>query len=236
MSVTDRLMKWVTVIPGWEDWSAINWANAFYKKYYCRWGVPQRILTDRGKVFLSEFWTALFKILRTNLLVTTAYHPQTDGQSERTNQIIEIALRHLVAISTSNWVDFVEEVEFNINNNTNLSTGMSPMQFLTGFNAPGILDSAIPGQVTDRRAIEWSDERAELRQQARDSLIFAQNKMAIYFDRKHKPITFKAGDKVYIKLAHGIQPGYRIADSSGKLHQLRVGPFEVMEPIGRLAY
>src|SRR5271169_1265237 len=60
--------------------------------------------------------------------------------------------------------------------------------------------------------------------------------MAIYFDRKHKPMTFKAGDKVYIKLAHGIQPGYRITDSSGKLHQLRVGPFEVMEPIGRLAY
>ena len=236
MSITDRLTKWVTVILGREDWSALNWANAFYKKYYCRWGVPQRILTDRGKVFLSDFWTSLFKILRTNLLVTTSYHLQTDGQSERTNQIIEIALRHVVAITKTDWTEFIEEVEFNINNNVNLSTGLSPMQFLTGLNTPNILHTAIPGQVCDRRAIEWTDERSTLRQQARDSLLFAQTKMSIYYDRKHQPVTLKAGDKAYIKLANGIEPGYKIANSSGKLYQLRVGPFEIIEPVGRLAY
>jgi hypothetical protein len=236
MSITDRLTKWVTIILGREDWTALDWANAFYKKYYCRWGVPQRIVTDRGKVFLSDFWTSLFKILRTNLLVTTSYHPQTDGQSERTNQIIEIALRHVVAISKTDWTEFIEEVEFNINNNVNLSTGLSPMQFLTGLNAPNILDTAIPGQVSDRRAIEWTDERSTLRQQARDSLLFAQTKMSIYYDRKHQPVILKAGDKAYIKLANGIEPGYKIANSSGKLYQLRVGPFQIIEPVGRLAY
>ena len=91
MMATDKLTKMVTLILGREDWSAESWANAFFKSYYRRWGVPARIITDRGKVFLSEFWTALFRILRTSLLVTTAYHPQSDGQSERTNQTVEIS-------------------------------------------------------------------------------------------------------------------------------------------------
>jgi hypothetical protein len=63
MTVTDLLTKMVTVFPGREDWKADDWANAFFKNYYRRWRVPSRILMDRGKVFLSEFWTALFRIL-----------------------------------------------------------------------------------------------------------------------------------------------------------------------------
>jgi hypothetical protein len=60
--------------------------------------------------------------------------------------------------------------------------------------------------------------------------------MAIYYDKKHSPITFKAGDRVYIKLAQGLEPGYRIPNATGKLQQLRVGPFPIIEPVGRLAY
>src|SRR5271168_5021652 len=98
--------------PGTGRLECSRLVQCILQKYYSRWGVPQRILTDRGKVFLSDFWTSLFKILHTNLLGTTSYHPQTDGQSERTNQIIEIALRHVVAISKTDWTEFIEEVEF----------------------------------------------------------------------------------------------------------------------------
>jgi transposase InsO family protein len=121
MTITDKLTKMVTLILGRENWSATQWADAFFKHYYRRWGVPQKIITDRGKVFLSEFWTSIFKILRTQLLVTTAYHPQSDGQSERTNQIVEIGLRHLVNNTKSNWTTFVGEVEFAINNSRRTS-------------------------------------------------------------------------------------------------------------------
>jgi hypothetical protein len=141
MSVTDKLTKMIMLIAGREDWSVVDWANAFFKQYYRRWGVPQRIITDRGAIFLSEFWTALFKIMRTTLLITTSYHPQTDGQSERTNQTAEIALRHLVNASKTDWVNHLPEVEFTINNSPNASIKRSPMEFLTGLNARCALDA-----------------------------------------------------------------------------------------------
>jgi hypothetical protein len=234
MTVTDLLTKMVTLIPGREDWNAEKWANAFFKCYYRHWGVPSRIVTDRGKVFLSEFWTALFRILRTTLLVTTAYHSQADSQSERTNQNVEIALRHLVNAYKDNWTSCLAEVEFNINNNVHSSTGKSPMQFLTGANAPSALQAAtsIPTAATD-----WSTARDEIRDDAKNALLFAQTKMSIYYDNKHKPMTFDVGDMVYVRLAGSMEPGYHLPhEICHKLSQQRVGPFKVLNRIGELAY
>jgi hypothetical protein len=142
MTVTDMLTKMVTLIPSRDNWNAEQGANTFFKCYYRKWGVPSRILTDWGKVFLSEFWTALFQILWTTLLVTTAYHPQGDWQSERTNQNVEIALCHLVNVNKNNWAVYLSEVEFAINNTSHASTGKSPMQFLVGLNAPSATEAA----------------------------------------------------------------------------------------------
>jgi hypothetical protein len=234
MTVTDKLTKMTTLILGNEDWAAEKWANAFFKSYYHHWGVPSRIITDRGKIFLSEFWTALFRILRTTLLVTTAYHPQSDGQSERTNQTVEIALRHLVNLRKDNWADCLAEVEFVINNTVNASTGKSPMQFLTGLNAPSALDATAHPV---NKATDWVSSRDELRDDARQSLVFAQTKMSIYYDRKHLPISFKTGDMAYIRLAGSMEPGFHLQhEVSHKLSQQRVGPFRVVEKIGNLAY
>ena len=70
-----------------------------------------------------------------------------------------------------------------------------------------------------------------------DSAIFAQARMAIYYDRKHTPITFEPGDKVFITIATGIQPGYRLPNNvSTKLSERRIGPFTVLDTVGRLAY
>jgi len=92
MTVTNKLTKMVMLILGWEDWAVEKWTNGFFKSYYWQWGVPSRIITNHGKIFLSDFWTALFWILHTTLLITIAYHSQTNGQSERMNQTVEIAL------------------------------------------------------------------------------------------------------------------------------------------------
>jgi hypothetical protein len=179
MTITDKLTKMVTLVLGRENRSAIQWADAFFKNYYRRWGIPQKIITDRRKIFLGEFWTSLFKILRTDLLVTTAYHPQADGQSERTNQIVEIALRHLVNNTKSDWSAFLGDIEFAINNSTHTSTGVSPMTFLTGLDAPTPL--TVAGTVAvPKFTSDWVQARNEIQQSARDALIFAQAKMSIY--------------------------------------------------------
>jgi hypothetical protein len=234
MTVTDKLTKMATLIPGREDWSAQQWAEEFFQTYYRRWGVPSKIITDRGKIFLSDFWTSLFRILRTNLLVTTAYHPQTDGQSERTNQTVEIALRHLVNPNKDDWVYYLGEIEYWSNNLVNKSTGKTPMQYLAAIDPRTPLDWA--SLQPDEKAIPWIQNREQIRKEALDALAFARTKMAIYYDKKHKPLTLKVGDKAYIKLSTGITPGYRLPNTSSKLSQRQIGPFKVLAAVGRLAY
>jgi hypothetical protein len=236
MTITDKLSKMVTVILGREDWNAARWALAFWHNYYRRWGIPQRVLSDRGKIFLSEFWTGLFKLMRTDLLVTTAYHPQSDGQSERTNQTVEIALRHLVGASKLDWPHFLSEVEFAHNTTVSVSTGKSPMEMVTGLNMRTGFESAVPG--SPLAVSDWTRERQLLRDEAHDALVFAQAKMSIYYDKKHTPITFKPGDKVFISLAKGFASGYKLPHNvvNRKLSQQHVGPFTIVEAVGKLAY
>jgi hypothetical protein len=230
MTITDKLTKMVTVFPGREDWPAHEWASAFFEHYYRRWGVPCRIISDRGKVFMSEFWTAVFRICRADLLVSTSYHPQTDGQSERTNQTVEIALRHLCSPSKDDWVHHLPEMEFTMNNLANASTGKSPVQLLMGMDLRTPLDwASLHPERPD--VTEWVTNREKYRREATDALAFARTKMAIYYDAKHKP-----GDKAYITLAKGIEPGYRIPTPSSKLSERRVGPFPIIRAVGRLAY
>jgi hypothetical protein len=235
MTVTDKLTKMVTIILGREDWNAERWAQAFWHCYYRRWGIPQRVISDRGKIFLSEFWTGLFRLMRTDLLVTTAYHPQSDGQSERTNQTVEIALRHLVGASKLDWPDFLTEVEFVHNTAVNVSTNKSPMEMVTGLTLRSGFESATP-RITG--PTDWTQHRQLLRDEAHDALVFAQAKMSIYYDKKHTPISFRPGDKVYISLAKGFASGYKLPHNvvNRKLSQQHVGPFEVLSAVGSLAY
>jgi transposase InsO family protein len=96
LTITDKLTRYIWLVPGREDWSAKEWAEAYFAEVYPTMGIPGAIITDRGSVFVSYMWTTLFSLLGTDCMATTAYNPEADGQSERTNQTVEIALRHLV--------------------------------------------------------------------------------------------------------------------------------------------
>ena len=93
MSVTDKFGKRLTYVPGKSTWTAQEWAIALLDCLYLGdWGIPKVLLSDRDLKFLSELWKAIFDKLGVKLLYLTAYHPQTDGSSEHTNQTTEIAL------------------------------------------------------------------------------------------------------------------------------------------------
>ena len=112
------------------------------------------------------------------------------------------------------------------------------MQFLTGLDFHHEIDLATryPGVEFDLNAENFAMERHRYQCEAMDSIIFAQAKMSHYYDLNHKPISFKPGDKVYISMAHGSDPGYRLPGGNAKLSERRVGPFTVIEPVGDLAY
>ena len=97
MSVTCKFSKRVTLIEGKDTWTAEEWAHAFLARLdLVNWGLLGELITNRDPKFLSKFWTALFEKLGIKLLYSTAYHPQTDGSSKRTNQTVEIALQFFI--------------------------------------------------------------------------------------------------------------------------------------------
>ena len=106
MSVTYKFSKRVILIKGKDTFTAEDWAHAFLARLdLVDWDLPRELITDRDPKFLSKFWTSLFEKLGVKLLYSTAYHPQTDGSSERTNQTVEIALHFFVhaLVDPSEW-------------------------------------------------------------------------------------------------------------------------------------
>jgi transposase InsO family protein len=98
-------------------------ANLFFNNWYCKNGLPLSIVSDRDKLFTSKFWKALHRLTGVKLQMSTAYHPQTDGASERTNKTVDQALRYFVDRHQTGWVNALPRVRFNIMSSVNAATG-----------------------------------------------------------------------------------------------------------------
>ena len=143
MSITCKFSKRVTLVDGTDIWSAEKWANAFLKRLdLIDWGLLGELITDRDPKFLSKFWTALFTKLGVKLLYSTAYHPQTDGASERTNQTVKIALRFFVHAMDDplRWPEVLPRIQFLLNNTSSSTTGKTPNEIAYGFSPGRPLD------------------------------------------------------------------------------------------------
>ncbi len=133
LTVTDKFSKRVSLIPGKTTFTAPEWAQA-YLNGTTDWGLPKVIISNRDSKFMSVFWQATFRHLRIKLLASTAYHPQTDGQSERTNQTVEIALRYMLTeYEIQNWTRLLPTIQRSLNNAENASTGKAPNEVVYGF-------------------------------------------------------------------------------------------------------
>ena len=109
-------------------------ANAFVNRVYALHGAPDHIVSDRGTQFVSEFWKQLSKRLNVSLKHSSAFHPQTDGQTERINAMIEQFLRAFTNFAQDDWVDWLPIAEFALNNVTSETTGTSPFFANYGFH------------------------------------------------------------------------------------------------------
>ena len=107
-------------------------AKIFMKEIFKLHGLPKAIVSDQDVKFTSNFWKGLFADLGTKLNFSTAYHPQTDGQTERVNQVLEDMLHMYVMDKPSNWEDFLHLVEFQYNNGKQVSLGLTPFEALYG--------------------------------------------------------------------------------------------------------
>jgi transposase InsO family protein len=170
-----------------------------------RWGLSHNIISDRGSVFVSDLWKGLFTKLGVSLLFSTAYHPQTDGQSEATNQYLQTVLRFFVNECQDDWSTHLGEAEFVINNSTNSSTKSAPNEILYGFKLHDSI-TAFGQQICDDDVTTTDSapmQRSIARAQAEDPTRHATFHIARNYNKKHKPMSFNKGDKVYLRLGAG---------------------------------
>jgi hypothetical protein len=132
MTITDRLGADIRLIPCRMKMKARELANLFFDHWYCENGLPLNIVSDHDKLFTSKFWKALHRLTGVKLKMSTAYHPQTDGASERTNKTVDQALRFFVDRHQTGWVNALPRVRFNIMSTTNASTGYTPFHLHLG--------------------------------------------------------------------------------------------------------
>ena len=131
--VVDRLMKMSKFIPTKTTITTPELARLFVENVYCLYGLPSSIVSDRDRNFNNHFWRAIFHILVTKLNLSTANHPQMDGQTELVNQVLEDMLRAYVSKRQTNWEEYLPILEFAYNSAKHVSTGFSPFMLMYGF-------------------------------------------------------------------------------------------------------
>ncbi|GJR76299.1 reverse transcriptase domain-containing protein [Tanacetum coccineum] len=198
--IVDRLTKSAHFIPMNEKYKMEKLTRLYLKEIVCRHGVPVSIISDRDPRFASRFWRSLQKSLGTNLDMSTAYHPETDGQSERTIQTLEDMLRACVIDFGSGWDKHLPLAEFSYNNSYHTSIKAAPFEALYGrkCRSPVCWSEVGDAQLTGPELIR---ETTEMIVQIKNRLLAARSRQKSYADVRRKPLEFEVGDKVMLKVS-----------------------------------
>ncbi|KAG7548052.1 Ribonuclease H-like superfamily [Arabidopsis suecica] len=184
-------------------------------------GLPR---TQRDTRFLSHFWRSLWKMLRTKLDMSSAYHPQTDGQTEVTNRALGDLLRCLVGDNIRSWDKVLCQVEFAHNHVVNRSTGFNPFKVIYGSSPRGPLDlSVVPDRTRFHgRACDVVEEFTTINEQVHANLEASTSKYKAAADVHRRDVQFQVGDLVWAVLIKDRFP----ASTYNKLKARKIGPLE----------
>jgi hypothetical protein len=227
--IVDRFTKMAHFIPCHTTDSSRDFARLYHDNIIKLHGLPQDIVSDRGSVFLSHFWRDVCKILDIKQNLSTAFHPQSDGQTERINGILEQYLRIFVNFNQDNWVQLLPMAEFAYNNSASASTKVSPFFANYGYH-PRF--SATVTTVTTPAAEEFAKQLQQIHAQCRKNIADAQAVYKEYADRRRQDsVKFSPGDRVWLRKTH-IQTNR----PSEKLDHPHLGPFTILEAVGTRAF
>ncbi|KAJ9546732.1 hypothetical protein OSB04_019275 [Centaurea solstitialis] len=231
--IVDRLTKSALFIAIQESSTAEQLAKIYVNEVVSRHGVPVSIISDRDVRFTSCFWERFHSELGTKLHFSTAYHPQTDGQSERTIQTLEDMLRACVLDFGGSWDTYLPLAEFSYNNSYHSSIGMPPFEMLYGRRCRTRI---CWGEVGQRvlGSTEVVQRTTEDIQRIRERLRTAQSRQKSYADRRRSDLEFQVGDRVLLKVSPW--KGVIRFRKRGKLGPRYIGPFTILARVGKVAY
>ncbi|GJZ08285.1 putative reverse transcriptase domain-containing protein [Tanacetum coccineum] len=231
--IVDRLTKSAHFLPIRENDPLDKLARLYLNRIVARHGIPVLIIYDRDGRFTSNFWKSFQKALGTDISMSTAYHPKTDGQSERTIQTLEDMLRACVIDFGKGWVKHLPLAEFSYNNSYHASIKAAPYEALYGrkCRSPVCWAEVGEAQLTGPELIQETTKKIVLIKQRIQA---AQDRQKSYADLKRKPMEFEVGDRVMLKVSPW--KGVVRFGKRGKLNPRYVGPFKVLAKVGKVAY
>lgn len=230
MVFEDKLTKQVYLHATSSTATAEDIAEIFFNTVYRHHGLPRKLISDRDARFTSMFWQSLFKKLGVENRQSTAFHQQTDGQTERTNRVINEMLRHWVNHRGNDWDQYLTIVEFAINNAVHHSTGFSPFYLNQGRHPRTI--SSEPGQ--ELNGLNCSKLKEAITA-AREALAKAQTRQAKHYNLRHRDEEFEVGDEVLMEYKNFRLPEHRQIVQQRFLPRF-VGPFRIKRKLSRLNY
>ena len=231
--IVDRLTKSAHFLPVSDDDPLDKLAQLYVEEIVRLHGVPISIVSDRDPRFTSRFWPSLQAVLGTGLHFSIAFHPQTDGQSERTIQTLEDMLRACVMEFKGSWDTHLALMEFAYNNSYQASIEMAPFEALYGRKCSTQVcwDEVGERRLVGPELVQITSEKVKI---VRDNLKIARDRQKSYADNRRRDLQFEIGDRVFLKISPW--KGVLRFGKRDKLSPRYIGPYEIVSKVGPVAY
>ncbi|PKU86846.1 putative mitochondrial protein [Dendrobium catenatum] len=232
MVVVDRFSKMSHFIACRKTCDALGVARLFFREIVRLHGLPRSITSDRDVKFISHFWRELWKQLKTEIKLSSAYHPQTDGQTEVVNRTLGGMLRCLVQDHPKQWDEVLSQAEFAYNSMPNRSTGMCPFSIVYTKMPNHTVDLAILPQCHNSAAGKLAEDFKFMLDDVRRRLQLSTENYKLNADQHRRRKIFEPGELVMVRLRRERFP----AGTYSKLSPRKIGPFAVKQQINDNAY
>lgn len=227
----DRFTKMALFIPTTNQVNAEETAQLFITHVFCQFGLPSDVVSDRGATFTSKFTQAILKGLNIKQNLSSSFHPQTDGQTERVNSILEQYLRCYINYQQSDWSNYLPIAQFAYNNSKHSSTNTSPFYAIYGYHPR--LSVTLPRTNKDRSpAEERLKNLHDLHNEMKFNIALAQEKHSQFYNKRVTPgPKYKINDMVWLSAKN-----IKSQRPTGKLDYKKLGPFKIIGLVGSRAY
>ncbi|KAJ9533760.1 hypothetical protein QJQ45_026845, partial [Haematococcus lacustris] len=227
----DRLSKMVHFVPCKESMNAKGFARLFVDNVFKLHGLPKDMVSDRGPHFHNTFWHHVQKLLGMRGSLSSSYHPQSDGQTERYNRVLEEMLRHYISPTQADWPDYLSLAEFAVNNSWQESIKSTPFLVNTGQSPITPMLHSLPDKGRCPEGLSYATWWQEAVAKAKLCMQAAQQRQAAYANQDRREVHYKVGQMVLLSTKNmRLKPG-----KARKLLPRFVGPFKVLGLVGQVA-